>query len=64
MTPIPGEPLNPKDAELVTKDGRRFKLKVPGMAPRPEPKGTEERGSEEPPRDDPRPPINPNTVGF
>ena len=64
MTPIPGEPLEPKAPELTTKDGRKFKLKLPGLAPRPEPHATEERGSAEPPRDDPRPPINPNHAGF
>jgi hypothetical protein len=63
MTPIPGEPLDPKPAELTTSDGRKFKLKIPGLAP-PKPRGTEERGSAEPPRDDPRPPINPNHAGF
>jgi hypothetical protein len=64
MTPIPGEPLEPKAPELTTKDGRKFKLKLPGLASRPEPHATEERGSAEPPRDDPRPPINPNHAGF
>jgi hypothetical protein len=64
MTPIPGEPLEPKAPELTTKDGRKFKLKLPGLVQRPEPHATEERGSAEPPRDDPRPPINPNHAGF
>ncbi len=63
MTPIPGEPLDPKPAELTTKDGRKVKLKIPGFTP-PQPLHTEERGSDEPPRDDPRPPFNPNAVGF
>ena len=49
---------------MKTKDGRRVKLKVPGLTPPIKPNRTEERGSEEPPRDDPRPPINPNHAGF
>jgi hypothetical protein len=56
VSPIPGEPLYPKSPELTTSDGRKFKIKVPGLAPRPKPDRTEERGSVEPPRDDPRPP--------
>jgi hypothetical protein len=64
MTPIPGEPLDPKPPELTTSDGRKVKLKIPGLAPRPKPQATEERGSVEPPRDDPRPPINPNHAGL
>jgi hypothetical protein len=64
MSPIPGEPLDPKPRELTTSDGKKFKIKVPGL-PAPIKAGrTEERGSEEPPRDDPRPPINPNHVGL
>ena len=60
MTPIPGEPLKPKPHELTLKDGRRLKLKLPGMPPRVEPIGTEERGPGEPPRDNPAPLHNPN----
>jgi hypothetical protein len=56
MSPIPGEPLGPKPNELTTPDGRTFKIKKPGR--------TEERGGAEPPRDDPRPPINPDHVGL
>jgi len=63
MSPIPGEPLDPKPHELTTSDGRKFKLKIPGLGPPPKPSATE-RGSAEPPRDDPRPPINPNHVGY
>ena len=33
MSPIPGEPLDPKPQELTTSDGKKFKLKVPGLAP-------------------------------
>jgi hypothetical protein len=64
MSPIPGEPLEPTPLELRTSDGRRVKLKVPGLAPRPKPGATEERASPEPPRDDPRPPVNPDHAGM
>jgi hypothetical protein len=64
MSPIPGEPHAPKPRELTTKDGRKVKLKIPGLPPLAEPPATAERGSAEPPRDDPRPPINPNHAGF
>ena len=63
MSPIPGEPLESKRNELTTSDGRTFKIKVPGLKPPPKPVRTEERGSEEPPRDDPRPLIDPNHIG-
>jgi hypothetical protein len=63
MSPIPGEPLDPKPKELTTSDGRKFKVKVPGLAPPPKPGRTEERGSAEPPREDPRPLINPDHIG-
>jgi hypothetical protein len=63
MSPIPSEPLEPKPPELTTSDGRKVKLKIPGLAPPLKPGRTEERGSAEPPRDDPRPLINPNHVG-
>lgn len=64
MSPIPGEPLEPKAPELTTKDGRKFKIKVDGLAPPVKPGRTEERGSADPPRDDPRPPINPDHAGL
>ena len=63
MIPIPGEPLDPKPQELTTGDGRKVKLKIPGLGPQPKPGATEERGSAEPLRDDPRPPINPDHAG-
>ena len=63
MSPIPGEPLDPKPQELTTSDGRKVKLKIPGLTPQPKPRATEERGSAEPPRDDPRRSIDPNHVG-
>ena len=44
-------------------DGRKVKLKIPGMPPPPKPGRTEERGSVEPPREDPRPLINPDHIG-
>ena len=64
MSPIPGEPLEPKAQELTTSDGRKFKLKLPGLAPPPPPGVTEERGRPEPPREDPRPPVNPDHAGI
>ena len=64
MSPIPGEPLEPKPPELTTADGRKVRVKVPGLAPPPKPERTEERGSAEPPRDDPPPIVNPHHVGF
>lgn len=62
MSPIPGEPLHPvrpELGELTTKDGRKLKVKMPGLPPRMKPVATEERGGAEPPRDDPSPPHNP-----
>ncbi len=64
MSPIPGEPLTPKPHELTLKDGRKLKLKLPGMPPRLDPAATEERGAAEPPRDNPAPPHNPNHGAF
>ena len=64
MSPIPSDPLETKRNELTTSDGRKFKIKAPGLAPPPKPGRTEERGSEEPPREDPRPPVNPYHAGF
>jgi hypothetical protein len=64
MSPIPGEPHAAKPHELTTSDGRKIKLRIPGLAPPAEPKATTERGSAEPPRTDPRPPLNPNHAGF
>ena len=61
--PIPGEPHKPKPNELTTKDGKKVTFRFPGLEPRPEPGATEERGAAEPPRDDPRGPIDPNHVG-
>lgn len=64
MSPIPGEPHDKRPPELTTSDGRKIKLKVPGLMPPVKPGATEERGSEEPPRDDPRPPVNPHHAGI
>jgi len=60
MSAIPGEPLKTKPHELTLKDGRKMKVKFPGLPPRAEPFATEERGAEEPPRANPAPPHNPN----
>lgn len=64
MSPIPGEPLDPHPPELTTSDGRKVKLNIPGLAPPAKPARTEERGAEEPPREDPRPPVNPHHAGL
>ena len=56
MSPIPGEPLDPKPPELTTSDGRKVKLKIPGVTPPAEPEGAEQRESAEPHGDDPEPP--------
>jgi hypothetical protein len=65
MCPIPGEPLDPKPPELTTGDGRKVKIRVPGGLPQPpKPVRTEERGAPEPPRDDPRPLVNPDHALF
>lgn len=64
MSAIPGEPLTPKPHELTMKDGRKLKLKLPGLPPRVEPTRTEERGAPEPPRDDVRPLHDPNHGVF
>lgn len=63
MTPIPGEPLQPQMPELTTKDGRKVKLKLPGLEPPVKPRATEQRAGVEPPRDDPRSAIDPNVTG-
>jgi hypothetical protein len=64
MSPIPGEPLEPKPPELTMGDGRKVKIRVPGLPQPPKPKQTEERGGPEPPRDDPRPLVNPDHALF
>jgi hypothetical protein len=64
MSPIPGEGHKREGPDLTTEDGRKVKLKIKGLEPRPKPDKTEERGAEEPPRDDPRPPVNPDVAGF
>jgi hypothetical protein len=64
MAPIPGEPHKPTPQELALGDGRKVKLKIPGMPAPVKPGTTEERGSEEPPRDDPRPRVDPGTAGL
>jgi hypothetical protein len=60
MTPIPGEPLDRDREELTLSDGRKVKLRVPGLAPSTKPHTAEQRGGPEPPRDDPRPSHDPN----
>jgi len=59
MSAVPGEPLKRKPHELTLKDGRKMKLKLPGLPPRVEPNSTEERGADDAPRDNPAPLHNP-----
>ena len=64
MSPIPGEPLDQNRQELTTSDGRKVKLKLPGFEPlQGKPGVTQEKAGEEPPREDPRPPVNPDVAG-
>jgi len=63
MTPIPSDPLKRPPAELTLGDGRKVKLKIPGLDRAAQPSGTTEPGPAEPPRDDPRLPIDPNAAG-
>jgi len=59
MSAIPGKPQKQQRHEVTLKDGRKIKLKLPGLPPRIEPDATEERGAAEPPRDNPAPLHNP-----
>lgn len=59
MSAIPGEPLKKEPHELTLADGRKLKLKMPGLPPRVTPAATEERGAQEPPHDNPAPLHNP-----
>jgi hypothetical protein len=54
----------PTAPELTMSDGRKVKIPVPGLAPGAKPGRTEERRSAEPPRDDPRPIVNPDRAGL
>ena len=60
MSAVPGEPLKQKPHEVTLKDGRKLKIKLPGLPPRVEPGATEQRGAADPPRDNPPPLHNPN----
>jgi hypothetical protein len=55
MSAIPGKPLKQNAHELTLKDGRKLKLKLPGLPQRAEPLTSEQRSAAEPPRDDPTP---------
>jgi hypothetical protein len=63
MTPIPSDPLKRPPAELALGDGRKVKLKLPGVDPAAQPSGMTEGGAAEPPRDDSRSPIDPDAAG-
>ena len=56
MSPIPSEARDPKPHELTTSDGRKFKIKVPGLTPPAKPGRTEERAGPESPHEDRRSP--------
>jgi hypothetical protein len=61
MTPIPGEPLDRDREGLTLPDGRKVKIRVPGLTPSTKPHKTEQRAGTEPPRDNPRhTPLDPN----
>ena len=62
MTPIPSDPLKRPPAELTLGDGRKVKLKIPGLDPAAQPTGTTERGAVDPARDDPGAPVDPNAA--
>jgi hypothetical protein len=64
MSPIPGEPLDPKAPEPTTSDGRKFKIKVPGLAPPPKPRRTESEAAPSRLATIPGRPVNPNHAGF
>jgi hypothetical protein len=63
VSPIPADPHNRREPEVTLKDGRKFRLKAPGLEVPDRPRGSAERGDDEPPRDDPRPPHNPLHAG-
>ncbi|MEY2513912.1 MAG: hypothetical protein QOJ89_1270 [bacterium] len=50
MSAIPGEPLKQKPQELTLKDGRKLKLKLPGLLARPEPPKGDQPAGAAPPR--------------
>jgi hypothetical protein len=45
MTPIPGEPHEPRAQELTMGDGRKVKLKIPGLEPPAQPDGGDDRAA-------------------
>lgn len=63
MSPIPGEPLDPRQPDLTTKDGQKVRLKIPGLTPLGASTRTGKQAGDEPARDDPRPPVNPDQAG-
>ena len=62
MTPIPSDPLKRPPAEVTLGDGRKVKLKIPGLDPAAEPSGSAERDPADPPSDEPRLPTDPNAA--
>jgi hypothetical protein len=63
VTPIPSDPLKRPPPELTLGDGRKVKLKIPGIDPAAQATETTEHGATDPPRDDPRLPIDPSAAG-
>jgi hypothetical protein len=60
MTPIPGEPHKSRAQELTIGDGRKVKLKIPGLEPSAQSDGDDDRAASEPIRDEPRMPSDPD----
>ncbi|MEA2217721.1 MAG: hypothetical protein QOJ35_347 [Solirubrobacteraceae bacterium] len=55
MSAVPGKPHKQQPQEVTLKDGRKLKLRLPGLPPRDEPAKTEDRGGAAP-REDAAPP--------
>jgi hypothetical protein len=60
MTPIPGDPHKPRRQELTMGDGRKVKLKIPGLEPPAQPDAGDDRAAPEPLRDEPPTPTHPD----
>ncbi|HEY1540274.1 MAG TPA: hypothetical protein VGF63_12805 [Solirubrobacteraceae bacterium] len=59
MSAVPGEPLKRKPHDVTLKDGRKVRLKLPGMPPSVEPATTKEAAAAEPARESPAPRQHP-----
>ena len=56
---VEGDDGSVMHSELTLGDGRKFKVKAPGLEPRAEPRASTDDGAAEPPPDDPRQPSLP-----